>query len=192
MKSSKLKVLFLLFKINFSISSFTFGGGYIVIPMMRRYFVNDLGLISEEELLDIAAIAQSTPGAIAVNIAVLIGYKIAGISGAIISCIGAISPPILILSLISVFYKAFRDNKAVSAILKGMEAGVAATIVDMLIDMWQGITKKKNWLLTLMVPSTFITNYIFNVNVAFIIIFCSILCFGQTYIRSKFIEGGGI
>lgn len=185
MKFKRLKILFLLFKITFSISSFTFGGGYIVIPMMRRYFVNDLELITEQELLDIAAIAQSTPGAIAVNIAVLIGYRIAGITGAIISCIGTVIPPLLILSVISMFYKAFRDNRIISAILKGMEAGVAATIVDILIDMWQGITKERNWLLTLMVPAAFFANYIFNINVVFIIISCSILCFGQTYIRSK-------
>lgn len=156
MKFKRLKILFLLFKITFSISSFTFGGGYIVIPMMRRYFVNDLELITEQELLDISAIAQSTPGAIAVNIAVLIGYRIAGITGAIISCIGTVMPPLLILSVISMFYKAFRDNRIVSAILKGMEAGVAATIVDILIDMWQGITKERNWLLTLMVPAAFL------------------------------------
>lgn len=90
-----------LFKITFSISAFTFGGGYVVIPMMRKYFVTDLELFSEKELLDMAAIAQSTPGAIAVNIAVLIGYRIAGITGAVISCLGTILPPLLILSVIS-------------------------------------------------------------------------------------------
>ena len=85
---------------TFSISAFTFGGGYVVIPMMRKYFVNELELISEEELLDMAAIAQSTPGAIAVNTAVLVGYRISGLTGAIITCIGTVLPPLLILSVI--------------------------------------------------------------------------------------------
>lgn len=183
MQLKDLKIYFLLFKISFSISAFTFGGGYIVIPMMRRYFVNDLGLITEQELLDMAAIAQSTPGAIAVNIAVLVGYRIAKLKGAIISCIGTILPPLIILSVISFFYKSFRDNRIISAVLKGMEAGVAATIVDILIDMWQGITKEKNWLLTLMAPATFIASFIFNINVLFIILFCAFLCFVQAYIR---------
>lgn len=188
MKFNKLKIYLLLFKISFSISAFTFGGGYIVIPMMRRYFVDNLKLITEQELLDMAAIAQSTPGAIAVNIAVLIGYRISGISGAIISCLGTVLPPLLILSTISFFYKSFRDNRIVSVILKGMEAGVAATIVDILIDMWQGIIKERNWLLTLMAPMAFIASFIFNINVLFIIIFCSILCFIQAYFKST--QGG--
>lgn len=188
MKLKKLKLYFTLFKITFSISAFTFGGGYIVIPMMRKYFVHDLKLISEQELLDMSAIAQSTPGAIAVNIAVLVGYRITGITGAIITCIGTILPPLLILSIISVFYKAFRDNRVVSAILKGMEAGVAATIVDLVIDMGQGIVKERNLLLTLMAPAAFLASFIFNINVLIIIISCSILCFFQTYIRNR--QGG--
>ena len=185
MKTEKLKLYLSLFKITFSISAFTFGGGYIVIPMMRKYFVNDLKLINEQELLDMAAIAQSTPGAIAVNIAVLIGYRISGIIGAIISCIGTVLPPLLILSIISFFYKSFRDNRIISAILKGMEAGVAAIIVDLVIDMTQGILKEKNLLLTLMVPIAFLASFILNVNILFIIISCSILCFIQTYIKAK-------
>lgn len=188
MRHKKLKLYFTLFRITFSISAFTFGGGYIVIPMMRKYFVQDLKLISEQELLDMAAIAQSTPGAIAVNIAVLVGYRIAGMTGALISCIGTVLPPLLILSTISLFYKAFRDNRIISALLKGMEAGVAATIVDLVIDMGQGILKEKNWLLTLMAPGAFLASFIFNINVLAIIMFCSLLCFVQTYIKSR--EGG--
>ncbi|WP_313134646.1 chromate transporter [Anaerocolumna sp.] len=88
MKIKSFKLYFSLFRITFNISAFTFGGGYIVIPMMRKYFVNDLKLISERELLDMAAIAQSTPGAIAVNIAVLVGYRISGITGAVIKADG--------------------------------------------------------------------------------------------------------
>ena len=185
----KFKLYFRLFRITFSISAFTFGGGYIVIPMMRKYFVNDLGLISEHELLDMAAIAQSTPGAIAVNIAVLVGYRISGVIGAIITCIGTILPPLFILSIISFFYKAFRDNRVISAVLKGMEAGVAATIVSLIIDMGQGIIKEKNLLLTLMVPIAFLANFVFNINVLVIIISCAILCYAQTFIKR---EKGGI
>lgn len=183
-----LKIYFSLFKITFYISAFTFGGGYIVIPMMRKYFVNDLKLINEQELLDMAAIAQSTPGAIAVNIAVLVGYRISGITGAVITCIGTVLPPLLILSIISFFYKAFRDNRVISAILKGMEAGVAALIVDLIIDMGQGILKEKNWLLTLIAPIAFLASFIFNINVLVIIISCSILCLAETYIKSR--QGG--
>ncbi|AZP04686.1 chromate transporter [Jeotgalibaca ciconiae] len=185
MQLNKLKVYFLLFRFSFSISAFTFGGGYVVIPMMRKYFVKDLKLISEQELLEMAAIAQSTPGAIAVNIAVLVGYRIAGLKGAVITCIGTILPPIMILSIISFFYQSFRDNNIISSLLKGMEAGVAATIVDLLIDMWQGVLKEKNLLLTLMAPFAFLANFVFNVNVLYIIIFCSVLCLAQSFIKNK-------
>lgn len=173
MRLQKLKICLLLFRITFSVSAFTFGGGYIAIPMMRKNFVHSLELISEQELLDMAAIAQSTPGAIAVNIAVLVGYRLAGITGAVVSCIGTILPPLIIISLVSRFYQAFRDNQIVSALLKGMEAGIAAVIVDLVIDMEQVILKEKNLLLTLMPLFAFIANFIFNVNVLFIILICA-------------------
>lgn len=184
MKLEKINLYFTLFRVTFYISAFTFGGGYVVIPMMRKYFVEDLKLISEQELMDMAAIAQSSPGAIAVNIAVLVGYRISGIFGAVISAIGTILPPLLILSVISLFYKAFRDNNIISAILKGMEAGVAATIVDLIIDMMAGILDEKNLLFTLMAPVTFIASFIFNINVLAIIISCAILAVAQTYIKN--------
>ncbi len=185
MKFRSLSLYFLLFRINFSISAFTFGGGYVVIPMMKKYFVNNLKLISEEELMDMAAISQSTPGAIAVNIAVLVGYRIAGLTGAIISCIGTIVPPLIILTIISSFYSVFRDNRIISSILKGMEAGVVAVIVDLVIDMSIGILKERNWLLTAMVPCSFFLSFFLNINVVLIIISCAFLCFVQTYLRSR-------
>lgn len=98
------KILFLLFRITFSISAFTFGGGYIIaIPMMRKSFVEKLELLSEKELMDMSAIAQSTPGAIAVIIAVLVGYRIAGIKGAVISRPSSLSDHLTALCLLSGF-----------------------------------------------------------------------------------------
>jgi chromate transporter len=185
MVNRKITLYFLLFKITFSISAFTFGGGYIVIPMMRRYFVKEHKYINENELLDMAAIAQSTPGAIAVNLAVLVGYRIAGILGAIITCIGTVLPPLIILSLISIFYNAFRNNRIITAVLKGMEAGVAAIIVDIVIDMGKEIVQEKNWILTLLAPSAFIASFIFNINVLIIIIFCALISFLQAFVKSR-------
>lgn len=185
MKFKNLKQYFSLFKIMFCISTFTFGGGYIVIPMMKKYFVDKLKLISEEELLDMSAISQSAPGAIAVNISVLIGFRTAGIIGAIICCIGTVMPPLIILSFISSFYIVFRDNKIISSILKGMEAGVAATIVNLVFDMSKVVLNSKNWLLTLMIPTSYFFSFFLNINVLLINIFCSLLCFIQSYFRSK-------
>ncbi|WP_346847141.1 MULTISPECIES: chromate transporter [unclassified Clostridium] len=175
-KNSKYKTCLWLFGVNFFISAFTFGGGYVVIPMIRKYFVEKKQYFGEEELLDMAAIAQSSPGAIAVNLSVLSGYRIAGFLGAVISCISAVLPPLIILSLISTCYSFFRDNATISSILKGMEAGVAALIVDLVVTMIQTVTKEKNALLSLMIPVVFIASFIFNINVMIILVSCIILC----------------
>ena len=144
MKQS-IKMCAWLLGINLFISAFTFGGGYIVVPMVRRFFVLKKHFFTEEELVNMAAIAQSTPGAIAVNLSALAGYKVAGIIGAVISCIGAVIPPLVILTVISAFYKIFISNAIIVAILKGMEAGVAALMVDLVIDMCSLILKKNHY-----------------------------------------------
>lgn len=180
---------FTLFRISFSISAFTFGGGYIVIPMMRKFFIEELDLITETELLDMAAIAQSSPGAIAVNLAVLVGYRIGGLPGAIITGIGTITPPIIILSVVSLFYKSFRDHRIISAILKGMEAGVAATMVDLIIDMSQSLMQDKNRLLRLLAPLAFVASFVFNISVLVILIVCVLIMLIQSFmVPAKAVE----
>ena len=144
-----------LFWINLFIGAFTFGGGYIVVPMINKYFVWKKRLFSKEELLSMAAIAQSTPGAIAVNLSALAGHRTAGMAGVICSCLGAIIPPLVILSIITVWYDAFSSNPAVEAVLRGMQAGVAALIVDIVVDMWQMILRRKSALLNALVPGAF-------------------------------------
>lgn len=179
MPNAFIKKLCRLFYINFFISAFTFGGGYVVIPMMRNYFVENSPCLSEEELMDMAAIAQSSPGAIAVNLASLVGYRIAGFVGALCSCIASVLPALIILSLISSWYGSFADNATVAAILKGMEAGVAALIVNLVIDMYRLILQEKSRFLALLVPFVFIGNYFFNINVALLLAascMVSILC----------------
>ena len=82
------------------LSTFTFGGGYVIVTLMKKKFVDELHWIDEEEMLDLVAIAQSAPGAIAVNGAIVVGYKLAGIAGALAAIIGTIIPPFVILSVI--------------------------------------------------------------------------------------------
>jgi len=166
------------------ISAFTFGGGgYIVVPMVRRFFVVKKNYFTEEDLINMAAIAQSTPGAIAINLSALAGYKVAGIAGAFISCAAAVLPPLVILTIISTFYKMFISNAAIAAILKGMEAGVAALMVDLIVDMCSLILKKKSLFLSVMIPLSFIANFILGINVAFILLFCSFLCVLQVFYK---------
>ncbi len=96
-------------------------------------------------MLDLVAIAQSSPGAIAVNGAIIVGYKLAGIPGMLVSVIGAIIPPMVILSVISVFYDAFCSNYYIAALLKGMTAGVGAVIPSVVYDMGKNVVKCKHW-----------------------------------------------
>jgi len=164
-----------LFWSTFYISAFTFGGGFVIVPLLRKRFVDDLKWIDENEMLDMIAIAQSSPGAIAVNTSILIGYKVAGALGAALTILGTVLPPFIILSVISFFYAAFRDNEIIGALLKGMQAGVAAVIAEVVTSMGANIIKEKNTLSTITMIAAFTAVYFFKVNVVLIIIACGLL-----------------
>ena len=106
----KKKVLFHLFISTLYLSAFTFGGGYVIVSLLKKKFVDEYHWIENDEMLDLVAIAQSAPGAIAVNGAIAVGYKLAGIIGAFVAVIGAIIPPFVIITILSMFYEAFRDK----------------------------------------------------------------------------------
>ena len=141
----KQKVLWKLFLSTLYLSAFTFGGGYVIVTLMKDKFVDKYHWIEENEMLDLIAIAQSAPGAIAVNGAIVVGYKLAGLAGVLTAIFGTVLPPFLIISVISVFYQIFRDNFIISELLDGMQAGVGAVIASVVWDMAAGITKKKEW-----------------------------------------------
>ena len=105
----------------------------MIVPLMRKRFVEELGWIEEQEMLDMTAIAQSSPGAIAVNAAILVGYHVAGISGALLTVLGTVIPPMIIISVISMFYQAFRDNPVVNLVMAGMLCIVAVGVILLLI-----------------------------------------------------------
>lgn len=180
-----LKIYFWLFRVNFFISAFTFGGGYMIIPMTKKYFVDEKQFFSYEELMNLTAVAQSSPGAIAINIAVLAGYKVKGIPGAVVCGIAAVSPPIIILSLISYYYEIFRANRGVAAVLKGMEAVIAAMIVDVVGNMIHLIFNEKSRFLSFLVPFSFILSAVFKINAALVILICSVLCLGKSWIMRR-------
>lgn len=164
-----------LFFSTFKLSACTFGGGFVIIPLMRKKFVEDLGWIEEEEMLDLTAIAQSSPGAIAVNASILVGYHIAGVPGAIITMFGTVLPPLIIISIISLFYQAFRDNAIVNIAMAGMLCGVAAVICDVVINMAKSIFQKKQVLPVLVMLGSFIAVRFFSVNIIIIIVVCGVI-----------------
>ncbi len=170
-----LKLYLKLFASTFVLSAFTFGGGYVIISLMRKKFVDQYQWIEEDEMLDLTAIAQSSPGPIAINASILIGYRMAGVPGALITVFGTIMPPLIILSVISVVYTAFRDSVMVGYALRGMQAGVAAVIIDVVINMVKGVTKEKHALPILLMLAAFAAAFIFDVSVIIIILVSGML-----------------
>lgn len=170
MKEKKSTILKKLFFSTLYLSAFTFGGGYVIVTLLKNKFVDEYHWIDEEEMLDLVAIAQSSPGAIAVNGAIVVGYKLGGIPGVLVSVLGAILPPMIILSLISVIYDFFITNPYIRAMLNGMTAGVGAVIVSVVYDMGSNIVKKKDWIQIVIMIISFILCWFFKVNVIYIIL----------------------
>ncbi len=175
MEHKGIRFYFKLFMATFTLSAFTFGGGYVIVPLMKKKFVDSYHWIEEEEMLDLVAISQSAPGPIAVNASILVGYRLAGPVGALFSILGTVLPPLIILSVISLFYTIFKDSLAVAAVLKGMQAGVAAVICDVVVGMGINIVKIKQALPIAVMIISFVLAYFFNVSVILIILACGLL-----------------
>ena len=169
MRKSKLAQLFLSV---FRLSACTFGGGFVIVPLMRKRFVEELGWIGEQEMLDMVAIAQSSPGAIAVNASILVGYRVAGVPGALLTVLGTVTPPLLIISVISLFYQAFRDNPVVNLVMAGMLCGVAAVICDVVFDMGRALFRGGRPLPVLVLLGAFAAVRFLSLNIVLVILLC--------------------
>lgn len=169
-EESKRKILWKLLLGTLYISAFTFGGGFVIITFMKRKFVDELHWIDENEMLDLAALAQSSPGAIAVNAAILVGWHVAGFAGMLVSVVGTIVPPMTILTVISFFYKAFATNVYVALVLKGMQAGVAAVILDVVCGLGSNVIKSRQPVQYAVMILAFVATVFWNVNVIYIIL----------------------
>ncbi len=161
-----------LFGTIFLLSASTFGGGFVIISLMKKKVVEKLHWLEEDEMLDITAIAQSAPGSIQVNASVLLGYRLAGIKGAVVAVIAAILPPLLLLSAIACFYDFFRSNPAFARILTLMRVGVAAVICDVVINLAGKLLTGKNLLHITLMLLTFIMVFFLKIKAIYIILLC--------------------
>lgn len=123
-----MKKLFNMFLVFFKIGAFTIGGGYAMLPLIEREVVDKKGWIEKQEFLDMLALAQSSPGPIAVNTAVFVGYKIAGMTGMIATVLGAVLPSFIIILIIASIFVGIKDNEIVERIFKGIRPAVVALI----------------------------------------------------------------
>lgn len=181
----KKAVLRKLFLSTLYLSAFTFGGGYVIVTLMKKKFVDQYHWIEEKEMLDLVAIAQSAPGPIAVNGAIVVGYKLAGLLGVAVAILGTIIPPFVIIALVSVCYNAFRSNVIVGKMLEGMQAGVGAVIASVTYEMGAGIVQEKNVISLLIMAGAFLASCVLGVNVVFIVIVCGVLGALRTLVARK-------
>lgn len=168
-KSTRKQLLTLFFSMLY-ISAFTFGGGFVIVTFMKRRFVDELHWITDQEMLDMTAIAQSSPGAIAVNAAILVGWKIGGFPGMVTAVLATIIPPIAIISVISLFYQLFAANRYVALVLRGMQSGVAAVVLDAAFSLGQKSLKGQSWIHYAIMIAAFAATFFLHVNVIWIIL----------------------
>lgn len=174
-----------LFCATFTLSAFTFGGGYVIITLMKDRFVDKYHWLEENEMLDMVSIAQSAPGPIAVNGSIITGYKLRGILGALATTFGTVLPPFLIICVVSLFYDAFADNFVVSELLEGMQAGVGAVIASVVYDMAAGVVKGRSPFVDVIMVIAFIATCVFKISVVDIVIACIILGIIRTLLLKR-------
>lgn len=179
MMKNKPHKLWVLFLTTLYISAFTFGGGFVIVTFMKHKFVDELHWIDEQEMLDFTALAQSCPGAIAVNAAILVGWNVYGFAGMIVAALGTILPPMIILSIVSFFYAIFSTNVWVAVVLKGMQAGVAAVILDASCSLGESVLKEKSKLSVFIIIAAFVCDFFLDINVIYIILVAACIGIAQ-------------
>lgn len=166
---------FTLFKTMFKISACTFGGGFVIVSLMNTIFVQQLQLLEEEEMMNFIAIAQATPGAIPVNAALLVGYRINKKQGALCALLGTILPPLLIIGSIALGYEAFQNNPYIMTLLQGMQIGVAIIMIDIFIRTIRPYVIKKQYFALAIFVIAFSLQKLFHFPILLTIFLCGSL-----------------
>jgi chromate transporter len=164
-----------LFWTFFKINMITFGGGFVIMPIIRKDFVEKKKILDEQDMLDMIALAQSIPGAMAINTSMLVGHRLRGLKGAIISMIGASLPPLLVISIISFFYGAFQTNPYILALLRGMRGAVTAVMIVAAYSMMRGVLKKDKAFAIVMMIGSFLIAYFTNISVGYLMLVAALI-----------------
>jgi chromate transporter len=137
----KYKVILQLFTTFFRIGAFTFGGGYAMIPIIQKEAVEKRKWIKDEDIIDLLAIAESTPGVLAVNSATFVGYNVGGFWGSLAATLGVVLPSFIIILILSGFYVAFRQNVWVDYAFRGIKAGVCVLLLKSFMKLYKALDK---------------------------------------------------
>ena len=160
---------------TFTLSIFTFGGGFVIISLMRKKMVVNLHWIDDEQMMDFVTIAQSSPGPIAVNGSLMVGYHLAKIPGALVAALGTILPPMIILSLVSLGYEAVKENLWIAAAFHGMRPVVAAIVLQVTWVLFKPLVTKKRIIPLVMFVLAFAALYFFKVNIMLVMVVCIVV-----------------
>ncbi|MGE4465682.1 chromate transporter [Sphaerochaeta sp.] len=177
-----------LFWTTFSLSLFTFGGGFVIISLMRKKMVVKLGWIDDEQMLDFVTIAQSSPGPIAVNGSLMVGYHLAGLSGALVAVLGTVLPPMIILTLVSLGYQAVADNQWIAAAFHGMRAVVAAIVMQVTWALFKPLLEKREVLPLVLFGVSLVLLFVLKVNIMLVMVAMILFSVIQSLILLK--KGG--
>ena len=173
-------------------SSVAFGGGMVVLGMIRSLYVEKYGYLSDDELTDMIALAQSAPGAISANTFMMLGYNLAGFWGSVITMLANIIPPLVIITVLSYFYNYIRDNTIAEYILKAMRAGVVAVIMSVCVDMILNATKKgKNITAIVILMVAFIFSYLIKFPAIYIIISAAVIGVAIYFVKLSIMKRNG-
>ena len=159
-----------LFWSTFMISAFTVGGGFVIIPLLKAKYVDEYGWMQENESLDLVSIAQSAPGVVAANAAIIMGYRLGGFWGTLTALAATVLPPLIALTVIAYWYDAFAVNPWTRMILKGMQCGVTAVLLDVVLGLVVKQARKKLVLPLLIMAGTFMASYVFKINIMQVIL----------------------
>ena len=174
-KENPARMLWQLFKATFLLSAFTFGGGFVIVSLMKKKFVEELKWLEEEEMLDITAIAQSSPGPIPINASVILGYRMCGVNGSLVAILGTSLPPMIIISVISVFYAQFRSNHVIAIALQVMRAGVAAVIFDVVLNLAKKVVDTRRVLYIMLMVTAFVGKVLLGMDAMVVILCCLVV-----------------
>lgn len=167
-----LRKLWQIFVTFFKIGAFTFGGGYAMIPLIQHEAVERRKWVTDEDILDIVAIAESTPGPIAINSATFVGYRAAGVVGSVCATLGVVLPSFVIILAISFVLAQFQQVQAVQYAFNGIRVGVLALLVKALWGMYK--KSPKGWAAYVVMGAAFVLTAVFSVNVIYVIIGCAV------------------
>lgn len=177
-----MKNLFDLFWTFFRIGGLTFGGGYAILPIIQKELVEQKGWATNEDIIDYYAVGQCTPGVIAVNTATFIGYRLKGITGAIIATFGVVTPSLIIITAIASFLESFSSFTIVQNAFSGIRVAVVALIITTIIKLWK--SSVKDWMGIIIAVFAFISTSLFNLSPIYVVVSAAIVGF-----ISKFFGG---